>query len=79
MTLVPYAVQLTPVVFAAPLLASILFKFPWRGSSLGDRLAGDEPLAKAPSLRCFLFLGFALCILGIWLGSVALTLLAQLL
>ncbi len=72
LALIPYMVELAPVVFAAPVLASLLFKFPLRGSSLGDRLAacgGEQPLAVAPSLRIMLFGTFAVCILGIWLGS----------
>lgn len=72
LALIPYTVELAPVVFAAPVLASLLFKFPLRGSSLGDRLAacgGEQPLAVAPSLRIMLFGTFAVCILGIWLGS----------
>ena len=77
LNLIPYTAQLAAVAFAAPLLASILFKFPLQGTSLGDRLTGSEPLAKAPSARVMLFGGFAVCILGIWLGSVLLTLAAQ--
>lgn len=72
LALIPYTVELAPVIFAAPLLASLLFKFPLRGGSLGDRLAaadGERPLAAAPSLRIMLFGTFAVCILGIWLGS----------
>ena len=75
LNLLPYTTQLAPVAFAAPLLASVLFKFPWKAVSLGDRLAGSEPLAKAPSLRVLLFGTFGVCIGGIWLGSTVFTLL----
>lgn len=79
LALIPYLQELSPVIFAAPLLASVLFKFPYRGISLGDRLAAagkSGPLAKAPSLRALLFGSFAVCIGCIWLGS-ALFVLAQ--
>ena len=68
--LLPYGAALSPVLFAAPLAAAILFKAPLVGGSPGDRLSGKaEPLARAPSLRQLLWGTFAVCIPGIWLGS----------
>lgn len=80
LSLVPWLVQLSPVVFAAPLAAAILFRFPLRGVSLGDRLAGSAtPLAPAPSPRLLLFGSFLVCIPGIWLCCSLLPVMAQLL
>jgi hypothetical protein len=78
LSLIPYAQELASVAFAAPLLVCVLFQFPYRSISLGDRLSAhsNTPLAPAPSLRTLAFGSFALCIGIIWMGS-ALFVLAQ--
>ncbi len=67
--LIPYSVELAPVLFAAPIFAVILFTFPYQGHSLGDRLAGkDSPLAPAPSVRLCAY-GIFLCCIGFWFAT----------
>ena len=63
--LLPYVQQLAPMFFAAPLMLSLLGKFPLHGAPLSDRLGADT--AFAPSLRggvwgvcCIAFGGFFL-------------------
>lgn len=70
--LVPWLAELSPVIFAAPLAAMLLFKLPWQGRTPAQRLAG-QAAADPPALttRRMIWGLFAVCILVLWLGSAA--------
>ncbi|WP_367924066.1 hypothetical protein [uncultured Ruthenibacterium sp.] len=54
--LLPYVNQLAPVMFAAPLLAAIIFLYPRATGTLGDQLSHNKLFA--PSIRA-----------GVWTGA----------
>lgn len=76
--LIPHLQQLIPALFAAPLIAAILFLFPLNSGSLGDHLSNEQQreLAPAQGEHYLIQIVWTSCILGLWLGSVALTVLA---
>ncbi len=79
--LLPWVLQLSPVLFAAPLLCGMVFKCPWRGGHLADTLTGRPPepaFEAAPALaggpawltraRCAVWLSFIIGYGGLWLA-----------
>ena len=66
MSLVPYLIQLVPVMFTGSIMANLIFKLPFGNGSLADRLSDNTAYDKI-SDKLFLYGIFVIGFIGCWL------------